>query len=250
MSQQARRKQNMADILIAGATGATGSILVEQLLGKNHNVRVIVRSPEKLSREILQHPNLTVTNAPVLDLSDNEMAALTKGCSAVVSCLGHVLSFSGMFGKPRKLCTDTTRRLCAAIAANQPDKPAKFILMSSVGVPHPGTDNKRTWQDRALLSLLHVALPPHNDNESAAAYLLEQIGRRNEFVEWCSVRPDSLIDAETSPYEITEAPSTGILSGLPTSRANVADFMTRLVEDQALWQEWKFRMPVVMNTDD
>ena len=124
----------MTTTLVVGATGMTGRPLVEQLLGKNHKVRVIVRSSHKLSAEVLENPNTTVIEASVLDLTDEEMAEHVKDCDAVVSCLGHVMDFNGMFGEPRKLCTDTTRRLSSAIEKNSPRKPTKFILMNTVGV--------------------------------------------------------------------------------------------------------------------
>ena len=66
-------------------------------------------------------------------------------------------------------------------------------------------------------------------------------------MEWCSVRPDSLIDAEVSPYDVEQSPTTGILTGRPTARANVADFMVELVEDADLWGTWRFAMPGIMN---
>jgi hypothetical protein len=56
-----------------------------------------------------------------------------------------------------------------------------------------------------------------------------------------------LIDAEVSAYVIEPSPITGILTGRPTARANVAHFMCELIEDEALWSKWKFGMPVIMN---
>jgi hypothetical protein len=44
--------------LVVGASGATGRLLVEQLLHRGHAVRVIVRTPTKLSEDIEQHPLL------------------------------------------------------------------------------------------------------------------------------------------------------------------------------------------------
>ena len=38
------------------------------------------------------------------------------------------------------------------------------------------------------------------------------------------------------------------LNGRPTSRSNVAHFMTELIENTELWSTWKFRMPVIMNS--
>ena len=238
----------MNTTLVVGATGKTGQRLVEQLLAKNHKVRVIARSPQSFSAAMLNNPSMTVIEASVLELKDAEMAEHAKNCAAVVSCLGHGLDFKGMFGEPKQLCTDATRRLCDAIASNKPTEPTKFILMNTVGVRNPDLAEKRTWYERGLLTLLRHTLPPHRDNETAAEYLIRNIGRENQHIEWCSVRPDSLIDAEVSPYDIEESPTTGIFTGRPTTRANVAHFMTELIDNTALWNTWKFRMPVIMNS--
>ena len=221
--------------------------MVEQSLALGHTVRVIVRSRHRLPAAVLEHPNIAVIEASILDLSDQQLSDAAKGCDAVVSCLGHVISFKGIFGAPRKLCTDATRRLCAAIESNRPTSPAKFTLMNTVGVPNPDLHEKRSWFERGVLYLLRWLIPPHNDNETAAQHLHETVGKQSEYLEWCSVRPDSLINAEVSPYDVTESPVTGLFTGRPTTRSNVAGFMTQLIEDEALWDTWKFKMPVIMN---
>ena len=58
------------NILVVGATGMTGRQLVEQLLGKNYKVRIIVRSTHKLPAEVVENPNTTPIEASVLDLTD------------------------------------------------------------------------------------------------------------------------------------------------------------------------------------
>ncbi len=186
----------------------TGQPLVEQLLSKNHKVRIVVRSTHKFSAEVLKNPNMTVIKAGVLDLTDVEMAEQVKNCDAVVSCLGHVMDFKGMFGEPKKLCTDATRRLCNAIEKNKSPEPTKFILMNTIGVQNPDLEEKRIWFERGFLFLLRHTLPPHRDNETAAEYLYRNIGKENKYIEWCSVRPDSLINAQISKYEIIESPTT------------------------------------------
>jgi len=234
--------------LIVGATGMTGHRLVEQLLHAKHKVRVVVRSPHKFPANILNDPNLTVIDAILLNLSDEDMAVHVKGCKAVVSCLGHSLNFSGMFGDPRKLCTDATRRLCKAITFNSPHEPTKFILMNSVGVQNPDCREKRKWFERGLLSLLRHAVPPHRDNETAAEHLHLNIGKDNTHIQWCIVRPDTLINEEVSAYDIEESPITGIFTGRPTTRSNVAHFMSELIDNSKIWDTWKHRMPVIMNS--
>ena len=153
------------------------------------------------------------------------------------------MSFKGIFGESKKLCTHATRRLCNAIEASRPTSPAKFILMNTVGVPHPDLRDQRTWFERGVLTLLRCLIPPHRDNETAAEHLHTAVSRENKHLDWCSVRPDSLIDSEVSPYNITESSVTGIFTGRPTTRANVAHCTPKLIGDNELWSAWKFKIP-------
>lgn len=100
--------------LVIGGNGATGRLLLVQLLDRGQNVKVIVRSPEKLPEALTHHDHVSVIHASVLDLSDDEMAQHVKGCAVVASCLGHNLSLKGIYGHPRRLVTDATIRLCHA----------------------------------------------------------------------------------------------------------------------------------------
>jgi hypothetical protein len=178
-----------------------------------------------------------------------ELEALTNDCDAVVSCLGHTMDFQGMFGHPRKLCTDVTQRIFEAIERNRPGRPVKFILMNTVGVANLNNDKRRTLFERFVLTLLGWFVPPHRDNETAGAFLREKTGRVSDVIEWCIIRPDSLINAEVSNYDVVEVPTTGIFSGRPTTRGNVAHLMKSLIEQSGLWEQWKFRSPVIMNSN-
>jgi hypothetical protein len=188
-----------------------------------------------------------VIQAPVLDLSESQFRDLCSDCEAVVSCLGHTMDFQGIFGHPRQLCTEAIRRSYKAICDNKTAQQTKVILMNTVGVRHPSSDKKRSLFERFILTLLRHTTPPHRDNETAAAFLVEEIAENIGEVEWCIVRPDTLINGPVSDYEIVPAPTTGIFSGRPTTRANVAHFMKTLLEDRELWAEWKFNAPVIMN---
>ncbi len=84
--------------LVVGASGATGRLLVEQLLNRGQIVKVIVRSPDKLPEVVKNHDNLSVIQASVLELSDAEMTQHVNGCDAMASCLGHNISLKGIYG--------------------------------------------------------------------------------------------------------------------------------------------------------
>ena len=90
-------------ILVVGASGATGSLLVQQLLASGETVRIVTRPDSHLADAILVHENLSLIRTDFLELGDDEIAQIVDGCSAIASCLGHNLTFNGIYGKPRRL---------------------------------------------------------------------------------------------------------------------------------------------------
>ncbi len=235
--------------LVVGATGATGRLLTEELLNRRQNVKVIVRSPGKLPPAVRNHDNLTVIEASVLDLSDAELAQHVKGCDAVASCLGHNMTLKGLFGHPRSLVTEATRRLCEAIRANGPEKPVKFVLMNTTGNRNRDLDEPIPFAQKFVVGLLRLLLPPHRDNEQAADYLRSTVGQNDALIEWTAVRPDSLIDEdEVTGYDVHPSPiRSAIFDPGQTSRINVGHFMADLITKDDIWQKWQGQMPVIYN---
>lgn len=236
-------------ILVTGASGATGSTLVEQLLIQGYKVKVVIRSPEKLPESWKNNTNIQMITASILELSDHEMIEYVNGCEAVVSCLGHNLTWKGVYGQPRKLVTDATHRLCKAIMANNSKQSVKFILMNTTGNRNRDLNEPISFAQKGVIGLLRLLLPPHVDNEKAADYLRTQIGQNNRFIEWVAVRPDGLIDdKEVSEYELHPSPiRSAIFNPGQTSRINVGHFMASLIGDSNLWNKWKGQMPVIYN---
>ncbi|MCK5922705.1 MAG: NAD(P)H-binding protein [Methylococcales bacterium] len=237
------------NILIVGATGATGRLLTEELLNRGHLVKVIVRSPNKLPTAIRNHENLSLIHASILDLSDAELRQHVNECDAVASCLGHTLNLKGMYGHPRKLVTDATRRLCGAIRANAPVQSVKFVLMNTTGNSNRGLDEPIAFAQKGIVGLLRLLLPPHADNEQAAEYLRSEVGQEDKLIEWTAVRPDSLIDEnKVTAYDIHPSPiRSAVFDPGQTSRINVSHFMADLISENAVWQEWRGQMPVIYN---
>ena len=238
--------------LVVGASGATGRLLVEELLHRGHHVKAVLRSPDKLPHSLLGHQNLTVIQASIADASDTDMAGFVDGCDAVASCLGHNLTFKGLFGQPRKLVTDATRRLCEAVQASGKDRPTKFVLMNTTGNSNRDLSEPISFAQKCVIGMLRVALPPHADNEAAADNLRSVIGQNDKAIVWAAVRPDSLTD-ETSVSEYSLVPSptrSAIFNPGKTSRINVAHFMAKLISEDDCWDRWKGQMPVIYNVDD
>ena len=235
--------------LVVGASGATGRLLVKQLLNRGLKVKVIVRSPDTLLEDIRSHENISVIHASVLDLGDAEIARHVNGCDAVASCLGHNMSLRGVYGHPRRLVTDATRRLCKAIKANKPDQPVRFVLMNTAGNRNRDLSERISVAQKFVIWLLRLLLPPTIDNEKAADYLRTEIGQNDGGIEWVAVRPDNLIDeGEVTEYTVHASPTrSAIFDAGTTSRINVGHFMADLITDHEIWNKWKGQMPVIYN---
>ena len=235
-------------VLLVGGTGRTGRHVLHQLLERGISVRAIVRSSGKLPPDTMGNPNLTVIEASLLSLPDEHLQRHLRGCDAVISCLGHVLSLKGIFGPPRDLVTRATSRLCRGIEELRPAAPIKFILMSSVSVNRAGgLDTRRGSLERAFLQMLCGVLPPAGDNQRAADFLQEKIGASNPFVQWTAVRPDTLLPGDVSEYTVHEGLVNGLFAPGSTNMANVAHFMCELVTNPETWADWKAKLPVIIN---
>lgn len=233
--------------LIVGASGATGRLLVEQLLLRGHDVKIIVRSTSSLPESVKNNKNVSIIQASILDLSDAEMTQHVKGCNSIASCLGHNMSFKGIYGKPHRLVTDATRRLCRAIKENDPKSSVKFVLMNTTGNSNRDLSEKISFGQKCVICLLRLLLPPHIDNEQAADFLRTEIGQNDKIIEWVAVRPDGLVDeSEVTEYEIHPSPTrSAIFDAGKVSRINVGSFMAELITDQDVWMKWKGQMPVI-----
>ncbi len=234
------------EVLLLGGTGRTGGRVLAQLLQRGLSVRAIVRSAHRLPAEVARHPALTVIEADLLGLGDEDLARHARGCDAVVSCLGHVISFKGVFGPPHDLVTQATVRFFRAIEAARPESPVKFILLSSVSVNCPA-DAPRPVLDRLVLWILRGLVPPTRDNQRAADFL-RQAGAGNRFVQWVVVRPDSLLDGMTTEYLVRRGIQGSLFKPDSTNMANVAHFMCELATDPSAWDRWAGKLPVIINT--
>lgn len=236
--------------LIVGATGATGKLLVAQLLEMGQSVKAIVRSLDTLPEPIRHHPHLQLIHSSILNLSDMEIAQHVKGCSTVISCLGHTLSIKGIYGQPRRLVTNATTRLCEAIQSNETRDITKFVLMNTAGNSNRDLAEPISFSQKCVIGFIRLLLPPHLDNEMAADYLRLKIGQNSKKIEWVVVRPDTLINEEqVSKYEVFPSPTrSAIFNAGKTSRINVAHFMAKLVTEEKSWVAWKGKMPVIYNS--
>ena len=236
------------NILVLGGTGRTGGRVLQQLLGRDARVRAVVRSAERLPAGVAGDPRLTVVEADLLSLSDEQVREQVDGCDAVISCLGHTASAQGILGQPRDLVTRSVERACRAVRELRPAQPVRFILMSSVSVSRPGgLDTRRGRFEKAVVWALRGLVPPSRDNQRAADFLRDVIEATDPHVQWVAVRPDSLKDGGVTDYALHEGLVDSLFRPGETTMANVAHFMCELATDAEVWAAWRGKLPVIVN---
>jgi putative NADH-flavin reductase len=186
-------------LLILGATGGIGTILVKDAVAQGHHVTAYARSPQKIK---LTHPNLKVVRGSLFD--EKEMAAALRGHDAVLSAFGPVV-----LRKTTQRC-DFGRALTCAM--QEAGVMRVQVVSSAFQFPDAGV----------LPFLMSHTLFYYVAKDGAA---MEQ-----QFVasslEWTMVRPPRLTNKPaTNRYRVSDGHLPK--GGLAISRADVAHFMLR-----------------------
>jgi uncharacterized protein YbjT (DUF2867 family) len=183
------------NLLILGATGRTGRLVVEQALAAGHTVTALVRSPEKLSSG---NSNLRVVAGEATDTS--ALSRALEGADAVISTLGGRGS----------VIADSTK---AIVAAAHQAGVSRVIVLSSWVV-------ERDRMDAATRLLTRIAMGPVIKDKSAG----EEALRRSD-LEWTIVYASMLTDgpASGSAKVVPERTKRGLSQKI--SRADVAAWM-------------------------
>jgi putative NADH-flavin reductase len=195
-----------ARLLVLGATGGTGLEIVRRALEHGHSVTALVRSPERLAEF---HGRIEVERGDLLDRAD--LAHAISGHDAVVSAFGprvpispadaHLLQQFAQALVPAMLDARVRRVVVESVA---------FLFRDSIVPP---------------AYLLGRLLFPGVVADAAA---MEQIVSKSA-LDWTLVRPPQLTDKPfTGSYRMREGRLPHF--GFSISRADVADYMIRAVE--------------------
>ena len=198
----------MKTIALFGGSGRTGQHFLQQALAENYAVRALVRSPEKIT---VKTDQLTLVQGDVLNYTD--VLETIKGTDLVVSLFGHVK------GSPDWLQTDGTRHI---VRAMQEEQVNRIISLSGGGLPYEKDQPKLA--DKVIRFIMKVAVPKVLNDAIQHAEVL-----RNSDRAWTIVRGPRLTDeAKHGDYRVGWV---GVNASTKISRADLADFILRLVED-------------------
>jgi putative NADH-flavin reductase len=205
-------------ILILGATGATGLLLVAQSLEQLHQVTVLVRNPSKLNAN---HKNLTIITGDIFD--KNVLTKTLSGQDAVLSALGNGLSL-----KSHDLITKAVSILIPAMTETNV---RRLIFLSALGVGE--TFVQANFFQKIIFRTFLRSI--YADKTRAEKQI------HSSSLDWTLVYPVVLTNtAGTGNYKAAEVLS---MKGMPKiSRADVADFMVKQLTDNTYLK----KAPVLM----
>ncbi len=196
-------------IVIFGSTGGVGRQVVEQALSQGHHVTAFARTPSKLD---IQDPNLTVVQGDVLNLASVERAI--QGQDAVVCTLGSGQTLTGT------VRSEGTRHI---IQAMQRWGIRRFICQTTLGVGDSWGSLNAYWKYIMFGLILRHVFADHQRQEQDVT---------QSDLDWTIVRPGAFVEGIRTGRYRHGFPGTDKSSQLKISRADVADFILRQLDDQ------------------
>jgi putative NADH-flavin reductase len=193
-------------VLVFGATGRTGRIIVKKILKEGYSVKVFVRNVKKINHIV--HQNFSVSEGDVRNAKAVEDAV--KDSDIVISALGNLKVI------PNTIISDGVANIIAAMKLHGKDR---LIFMSSLGVG----DSK--WQLGWVHNLIYLPTflrSAFKDKESQEK-LIHESG-----LAWTIVRPAHFFFFFPLPfrYRVCVMPARPRI--LPImSRFHTADFIVK-----------------------
>jgi uncharacterized protein YbjT (DUF2867 family) len=205
-------------ILVLGATGGTGRLIVSQALARGHQVTALVRSPEKAR-------DLSGAKLVVGDVRDERaLREALRGQDAVVSALGTPAS---PFREVTLLST-ATRALVDAMKA---EHVSRLVCITGMGAGESAGHGGFLFE-KLIFPLLLRKVYADKDRQEAIV--------RDSGLDWVLVRPSVLSDKPGRDAIRALTDLSGFHGGA-ISRADVAAF----VLDQLRTDTWLHRSPLI-----
>jgi putative NADH-flavin reductase len=196
------------NIVVFGASGRTGTKIVQQALDVGQHVTAFVRNPTKTS---FQHPALTIFQGDALDVSTVDQAI--AGQEAVISALGPTRSSMPDNTTEAGVMETAARNIVAAMHNH---KIQRLISTTGAGVRDP--EDQPKLMDHLMKGLLTLLAGAVLRDSAANVELI-----RASDLDWTIVRFPRLVDGEhTGIYRVGYI---GKDSGTRISRADAADFI-------------------------
>lgn len=200
-------------LLVLGATGGTGLEIVRQALIRGHWVTALVRSPNRLQPF---QDRISIKKGDLLSSNDLERAG--NGQDAILSAFGPRIPIA-------RADANLLQRFAVALTNAMRSSGVKRVVVESVSFLFKNSIMPPTY----LLGRLFF--PELVADTSAMERTFKESG-----LDWTMVRPPQLTDKPfTGRYRVGEGRLPAF--GFKISRADVADYMIKAVENRLAFRE-------------
>jgi putative NADH-flavin reductase len=210
------------NILLLGANGAVGQIVLADLLNANHKVKALVR---KASAMRTSHARLTVVQGEPTKASD--LHEVLVGQDAVISTLG--------------ARTNARTTLRADVARNLVDGMNRHGVRKLVWLDAAGVGSSKEFVQRSSFFFGRIIMPlflNHMYEDAAVADSLIEKSR----CDWVIVRPMSFTNrVKTGRVSVVTDMSLTVQLRLRITRADVAAFLV----EQVVKNDYVGQMPII-----
>lgn len=204
-------------VLLLGATGRTGKLVLDCLLKENHTVHVLVRNPSKVAAD---SPRLKIFEG---DTTDHETVTKAScGCEAVISVLNISRNSDFPWSKLRTAETFMSDTMWNVIQVCREKNINRIIVCSAWGVHETKKDIPAWFRWFINNSNIGAAYRDHERQED----LITGSG-----LDYTIVRPVGLTNSKEKPVDVT-------LNNIPSpkltvSRASTAAFISQVLKTGA-----------------
>ena len=208
------------NVVVFGATGSTGRLVVEFALSAGHVVTAFVRDPKRMP---LTHPNLRIVKGDAMDPAS--VASAIKGAEAVICALGAVPQAKEDRSRRQRgvpVCSVGTKNILAAMPLGR----GRLIVESSVSVGesyHTGSFGAGFIVKLALKEVMA-------DKEEQEAAV------RESDCDWTIVRPATLTFKRARGNLNTGTDLRWNITSTAT-RADVAEYLVKILDDPATYKK-------------
>jgi len=205
-------------ILVLGATGGTGRLIVSQAVARGYDVSVLVRSPEKAG-------DLKGAKLIVGDARDGKvLAQALKGRDAVISALGTAAS-------PFREVTLLSSATRALVSAMKIEHVSRLVCITGMGAGDSTGHGGFLFDNLIFPLLLRKVYADKNRQETIV---------RESGLDWVLVRP-SVLNDKPGRDAIRALTDISTFHGGTISRSDVAGFVLDQVEGDA----WLHQSPLI-----
>lgn len=246
-------------ILLLGATGRTGVLVLKEALERNHAATALARNPESLSTNpvIANHPNnskdlLKIIQGSPLNKSDisTALSASQNPVDVVITTLNPRRTSDSPFAavdptdSPPRMMTDAMVGLLAALDeyTNKNNTRPKIVALSALGA---GSSAANANCILRLLFRRSNMVYTYEDHDAVEQELVRQRKVRGSTAEgavpYVLVRPTRLVEEGNDAAKVFEGNGTvGMMATI--SRGAVARFLV----DTAEKRDWDWKAPIIV----